>query len=143
MIALRLGAAALLLLAAGCDSLVEDGYDGVIEVSITDASGALSLRLVAIEDTGCDRQLVLDADPEADRLEVEVRGLGPENPCDAVIPASATVSLEGVTAATFPVEIEHAGSTDRYRLDRSGASATLEAVETSTTRLGAGTLGPE
>lgn len=135
----RLGALGLALLSfAGCDSAVEDRYDGIIEVSITDESGPLALRLVAVEDTGCNRRLVLDARSEADRLGIEVRGLGPHTACDGVIPASETVSLEGVTAEGVLVEIEHAGATDQYRLDRSGPTATLDAVRTSTTRLGAG-----
>ncbi|MEM1117600.1 MAG: hypothetical protein AAGJ11_13910, partial [Bacteroidota bacterium] len=65
----RLGAAALLLASlplAGCDTTsvpdpadtTVDTYDGIIEVSLVGTSPTdLALRLVAVEDQGCSRDL--------------------------------------------------------------------------------------
>lgn len=142
----RLLLLALALVAAGCDSAGDpEVYDGVIEVSLTSVPDAGSgLRLVAVDDAGCDRplrvetEIVTEADPE--RVRIRVLGIVPPvgGECEALIPASAVVPSPFTRQGEFPVEITHAGATDAYGYVIGGtAGDVLRAVRTSTTRLAA------
>ncbi len=140
-----IGWLALLLasVVVGCDSVEDaEAYAGVVEVSLAqpgDVAG-LALHLVAIEDLGCERELLVSLEARALTRRVEVEGLGAETPCRALIPASAIVELElgPALTATYDIEVVHAGATDLYRLDISIKAPTLTAVRTSTTRLAGG-----
>ena len=131
--------AALLLLAAlvaGCDPL-GDGYepfDGTVFVGLdVTESGQPTLRLTA-DDGGCSRGLFVTARTTAAAVEVEVLGIGPENACDAVIPARALVGFTVPSQGAVAVEIAHAGAVDAYRVSSGDEGPVLVAVRTSTTR---------
>lgn len=134
----RLAVSLLLVsLLVGCDSQVEEGYDGIVEVALVGSEDALGLRLVAIGDGGCGRPLIASLEKGAAVRRIVVRGLGADNPCDAIVPASATVALDlgPELPGGYLVEIRHAGALDRYQLDLTTPAPTLHAVRTSATRL--------
>ena len=131
-----------LLLAAGCDTMADgEPYDGIVEVALAQPydEAEVALRLVAVEDTGCSRDLLTSLEAGAATRHVTVEGLGPVGgaTCEAVIPASAIVVLDlgPELPGGYAIEVEHAGATDLYQLDVSGRIPVLSAVRTSTTRL--------
>ena len=133
-----------LVVVAGCDSVGvdPDAYDGVVEVSLFEATDdvPLSLRLVAVEDEdGCGDLLKTSLGRDGSVRRIEVDGIERPPPdavvCDAIIPASALVDLDLEVPGGYVLEVEHAGSTDLYALDLTSAVPTPEAVRTSTTRL--------
>ena len=140
----RLAALVLLLGLAGCDS-AGDGpqpYTGVIEVSLVAAiEGRTDLRVVAVDDAGCQHPLVVKAEARPASLHVRVRGIGPGPvrgvECQAVAPAQALVSIPFESLGEFSVEVAHAGSEDAYAYATGIAGPVLRAVRTSTTRLAA------
>ena len=127
---------------SACDSSGRDPepYAGVIEVSLArGADGRAALRLVAVEDTGCNFPLTVETDAAPERLGVRVVGIAvPDGPvCLAVIPASALVPLPFTAQGEFPITVAHAGSNDAYTYSIGFAGERLVAVRTSTTRLAA------
>ncbi|WP_420454883.1 hypothetical protein [Rubrivirga sp.] len=132
----------LLVVVAGCDTADVQEYMGVIEVSLAPETSVadLALRLVAVEDMGCERPLTTSFESEAATRRVVVEGLGVDDRtavCTAIIPAAATVPLRlgPELPGVYVVEVEHAGETDLYRLDLAGTEPVLAAVRASTTRL--------
>lgn len=111
----RLFLLALFALAA-CDSATDTvPYNGMLDVSaVTDpTTGQPVLRLVAADDTGCGDPLVVQTGGEH-RLKISVLGIGtPRAPCDALIPAAASVPLP-TADGIYPVEIRHGGNRLRY-----------------------------
>ena len=130
-----------LLALAACDSSGVDPapYTGVVEVSLApDADGRTGLLLVAVDDTGCASPLVVETDATTERLDVRVVGIarrdGPT--CLAIIPASVLVPLPFASQGRFPVSVAHRSATDEYAYSIGFAGERLDAVRTSTTRLG-------
>ena len=138
---MRLLLICLVLVAAGCDSTGDDAepYAGISEVSFAQSvEGQNALRLVAVDDNGCDDPLVVETSDTATRLSVRVVGIvRPRGAtCLAVIPASALIPLSFGAEGVLPVEITHDGSTDAYSYSVRGfVGHLLQAVRTSTTRL--------
>lgn len=126
-----------LLPVAACDSVGDgpEAYRGVVEVSLVAVEeGGHALGLVAVDDRGCDRDLVVASRADGDRQRVEVEGLGPETACRAVIPASAVVPLVRAGGGAF-VEVRHRGSTDLYvLLDDVTGGPSLQTIRATTTR---------
>ncbi|HEX9951285.1 MAG TPA: hypothetical protein VGB53_05915 [Rubricoccaceae bacterium] len=129
-----------LLALAACDSAGPDPepYAGVVEVSLgRDTDGRAVLRLVAVDDSGCDFPLTVETTATPSRLDVRVVGIAvPDGPvCEAIIPASADVPLPFTGQGAFPVGVVHRGSDDAYSYSIGFAGERLDAVRTSTTRL--------
>lgn len=131
-------AAALALLIGGCDTFDDDviDYDGIIEVSLVTLDiPRATVRLVAVEDTGCNRPIETDMSRDGLTRRITVEGIrvpkGAE--CEAIIPARSDVEIEigPDLLVNIDLEIRHAGETDEYRLSGSG----LRAIRTTTTRL--------
>ncbi|MEM1118012.1 MAG: hypothetical protein AAGJ11_15985, partial [Bacteroidota bacterium] len=121
-----------------------DTYDGIIEVSLVGTSPTdLALRLVAVEDQGCSRDLYTSFASEPTVRRFTVDGIGPLTDCDAVFPAEDTVAFDlGPTLpSTYDIEVVHAGATDLYTLDLTGPAPVLIPVTTQTTRPGGGADG--
>ena len=126
---------------AACDSSGPDPvpYDGIIEVSLArDSQGRAVLRLVAVDDRGCDDPLRVEtvaATPA--RLDVRVVGIVPpaDGTCLAIVPASTVVPLPFTEQGGFPVTVAHRGSTDEYAYSIGFAGERFDAVRTTTTRL--------
>ena len=137
---LRLFLLALVLAAAGCDSTADDSetYTGTIEVALARADDRRAVRLVAVDDTGCNTPLIVETISTPTFLGVRVVGIARPTgaTCLAIIPASATVALPFEDTGNFPVEIMHAGSTDAY-LYSLGFIESFLPVRTRTTRLAA------
>ncbi|PAP77864.1 hypothetical protein [Rubrivirga marina] len=134
---LALTGLALALHVVGCDAVGDqpEAYRGVVEVSVValDAS-AYGLRLVAVEDRGCDRRLVVSTRFDAERQRIEVEGIGPETPCDGLLPASAVVPLVRAGGGAF-VEVRHRDSADLYvLLDDVAGGPSLQTIRATTTR---------
>lgn len=132
--------ALLAFTAAACDSAGDDPapYAGIIEVSLArTADEGTGLRLVAVDDTGCQNPLAVETEATPSSLRVRVVGIvQPAGPsCHATIPASAVVPLPFTQQGEFPVEVVHRGATDLYAYSIGFAGETLQAVRTSTTRL--------
>ena len=137
---MRLLLLAFALVAAGCDSAGDDPetYAGTIEVSLARADDRRAVRLVAVDDTGCNNPLIVETISTPTFLGVRVIGIARPTgaTCLAIIPASATVALPFEDTGNFPVEIMHAGSTDAY-LYSLGFIESFLPVRTRTTRLAA------
>ena len=132
-----LAAVALALAIGGCDAVGDEpeAYRGVVEVSIVAVEeGGHGLGLVAVDDRGCDRELVVTSRSDGDRQRVEVEGIGPETACRGLIPASAVVPLVRTGGGAF-VEVRHLGSTDLYvLLDDVAGGPSLQTIRATTTR---------
>lgn len=129
----------LLVALAGCDSSSVSDYDGVLEVAlVADArSSNPALRLDAIEDGGCGREIVVSVERSTLVRRVVVEGLGPDNPCDAVRPASVVVDLAlgPELPGGYRLEVVRNRAVDVYYLDLGNGPPMLTAVRTTTTRL--------
>lgn len=113
MTTLRLGAAALFVLVAGCDTNGLDRHVGDLVVSLT-ADGVV---LVTEEEYACSNvPLVVDANVDTERAEIEVKGVGEVDVCTTAIgPARVTVPLADQTdPREFEIVIEKGGAVDRY-----------------------------
>jgi hypothetical protein len=123
------------LAASGCDSDGVERFDGLITLSVVPvAEGEYGLRLEAVDNRDCDRELVVTSRSDGDRQRVEVEGLGAETFCRAVIPASAVVPLVRAGGGAV-VEVRHHGSTDLYvLLDDVSGGPSLQTIRATTTR---------
>ena len=124
-----------LLLVAGCDSAEEAvPLDDTLIVSVQEPA---TLALVTEEAHGCFTPIVASARSRDAALQVEVEGLqlveGPT--CLALTTSVWTRGLPSFTDE-LRVEIRHRGATDVYLVRKTSGGLALEAVETSTTRLG-------
>ena len=137
---------ALLVAFAACDTAFVEDYRGVVEVSLAneDSIAEIALRLVTVESVGCDRRLAATVTKAAATRRVEIQGVGKENACEAVGPATTTVPLRlgPELPGGYLIEVTHAGATDRYALDLTTPTPTLTASSTTTTRLAATRPGP-